>query len=262
MNDHYYFEDVSLLVTHYNRSKSLERLLVSLEQQGCFFKEIVVSDDCSNEEHIDYMEKLRTKFDFTLVIADRNGGLGKNMNKGQDAVKTPYTLYVQEDFIALDGSCTHLQRGKQLLDERADFDMVRFYAYVNYPFLKPYKYGFSEMIFRFWSPGLDKFPYYSDHPHLRRNTFTGKFGRYPEGLSGDKTEFIMMMSFLRNNGKAYFFNDYKGVFEQANTAIEPSTMKRGLLRNSSNVFIVFIRTIYRYLNYYFGYLFGRPLWLS
>ncbi|SEK62362.1 glycosyltransferase [Parapedobacter koreensis] len=262
MNTRHYFEDVSLLVTHYNRSKSLERLFVSFERQGCFFREIIVSDDCSNEEHLRFIEKLRANFDFTLVSAKQNGGLGSNMNKGQDAVKTPYTLYVQEDFIALDGSCLHLQNGRKLLEERADFDMVRFYAYVNYPFLKPDKNGFSEMVFKLWSPGLDKFPYYSDHPHLRRSTFTDKFGRYPEGLSGDKTEFIMMMSFLRNSGKAFFFNDYKGVFEQANTAVEPSTMKRGFFRNSSNVFIVFIRTIYRYLNYYFGYLSGRPLWLS
>lgn len=195
MNGNYYFEDITLLVTHYNRSTSLERLLTSLERQGCSFREIVVSDDCSAESHLVHIAQLKQRFGFKLVTSPKNGGLGHNINKGQDVVSTPYTLYVQEDFVALDGCGAHLKNGWKLLEERANVDMVRFYAYNNFPYLTPYKHGFSEMRFHIMSPGLAKFTYYSDHPHLRRSTFAKKFGRYLEGKAVEKTEFAMMMSF-------------------------------------------------------------------
>jgi glycosyltransferase involved in cell wall biosynthesis len=245
-----YFDEVSLLVTHYNRSKSLERLLYQLEVLGLVFKEIVVSDDSSSIDHLEYLKNLQENYNFTLVRGPTNRGLGNNLNKGQDAVRTPYTLYIQEDFIPQDEFAQSFKDALSLLNERKDFDMARFYAYKEYPYLKNYKYGFSEMLYKWWYPGLGKFAYYSDHPHLRRSSFFDKFGRYPEGISGDKTEFKMMMSVLRNNGKFFFYKKYKSLLEQANSSSEPSTMSRNIWRQSDNFMIGWIRTIYRYLNYY------------
>jgi len=246
------FDDVSLMITHYNRSRSLERLLSELKKANCSFNTIIVSDDSSAAEHIEYINTLHAEYDFELLTGPVNKGLGNNLNKGQDAVKTPYTLYIQEDFIPLENFATHLKNGLSLLKEREDFDMVRFYAYSKYPYLKEYKYGFSEMLFKWWYPGLDKFAYYSDHPHLRRSTFFQKFGRYLEGTSGDKTEFSMMMSFIKHGGKAFFYEKHKSVLEQANSESEPSTMTRDKWRNSDNFFIRHIRTLYRYANCYSG----------
>lgn len=251
------FEEVTLMITHYNRSKSLERLLGEIKAAGCSFSAIVVADDCSAAEHLEYIKGLHQDYDFELVSGPVNKGLGNNLNKGQDAVKTPYTLYIQEDFTPLEGFRAHLENGLSLLKERADFDMVRFYAYNKYPYLKPYQFGFSEMLFKWWYPGLDKFAYYSDHPHLRRSTFFQKFGRYLEGVSGDKTEFSMMMSFLRNGGKAFFYEQHKSILDQVNSADEPSTMTRNRWRNSENFFVRQIRTVYRYVNCYTGLWFGK-----
>jgi glycosyltransferase involved in cell wall biosynthesis len=92
------FQDTTLLITHYNRSESLERLLTSFEDLNCRFGDIVVSDDGSKPEHLTKVKSLANRFNFTLVTTPVNKGLGNNINKGQDAVKTPYTLYVQEDF--------------------------------------------------------------------------------------------------------------------------------------------------------------------
>ena len=245
-----HFADVTLLITHYNRSKSLERLLNKLAAARCSFGEIVVSDDCSVTTHLNHVEVLSKQFGFKLVTSLQNKGLGNNMNKGQDAVTNPYTLYVQEDFIPLENFIVRLADGQSLLEEHSSFDMVRFYAYECYPHLKYYKAGFSEMLFKWWYPGLGKFAYYSDHPHLRRSGFLDKFGRYIEGTSGDKTEFSMMMSFLKKQGKAFFYNEYKSVFEQVNSSLEPSTMKRNMWRNSNNIAIRLVRVAYRYLNYY------------
>src|SRR5688572_15299793 len=94
----YYFKGVTLMVTHYNRSRSLERLLNSFKNLNCTFEDIVVSDDGSKPEHQEYIKSLHNMFTFRLITTEKNKGLGNNINKGQDAVKTKYTLYVQEDF--------------------------------------------------------------------------------------------------------------------------------------------------------------------
>src|SRR5690606_18533315 len=95
----YYFEEISLLITHYNRSSSLERLLAAFKKLDCRFKEVIVSDDGSKIEHLNALIELRNEYGFTLITSPENKGLGNNINKGQDAVVTPYTLYVQEDFM-------------------------------------------------------------------------------------------------------------------------------------------------------------------
>jgi glycosyltransferase involved in cell wall biosynthesis len=239
------FKLITLLITHYNRSQSLERLLKSFATQQISFGDIVVSDDGSKPGHVDYLKSIEKQYNFRLITTPKNAGLGNNINKGQDAVKTSYTLYVQEDFDPKPGFAGHLKDAFDIMEERQDIDLVRFYAYFKYPYLKPFRNGFSEMVFKIWYPGYRKFHVYSDHPHLRRSTFFEKFGRYPEGIKGDKTEFTMAKSFLKNKGKAMFYEDFKGLFDQINSTDEPSTMTRSDLRQSSNFFISLARAIYR-----------------
>lgn len=247
------FDAVTLLITHYNRSQSLERLLKTFNEQGIVFGDIVVSDDGSKPEHLDRLKAMAEVYHFRLITTPVNKGLGNNINKGQDEVKTPYTLYVQEDFDPFPGYDKHLADALEIMNERPDIDMVRFYAYFKYPYLKPFKKGFSEMMFAIWKPGYRKFHVYSDHPHLRRTTFFNKFGRYAEGLKGDRTEFLMAQSFLKNKGKAMFYEDYKGLFDQVNSSDEPSTMKRSDLRQSTNPFIAVLRAIYRNVKHTYEY---------
>lgn len=219
----YNFPDTTLLITHYNRSASLERLLTTFERLGCGFADIVVSDDASKQEHIDRMVALQDRFPFRLITTPKNGGLGNNINKGQDAVKSEYTLYVQEDFEPSDIFPEHFQDALQFMREDRELDIVRFYAYFAYPTLRPFGKGFSLMEYRFWDMSHLKFYYYSDHPHLRRSTFLQKFGRYPEGLNVDITEYTMAVHFLQKKGKGLFYNDFTKLFYQKNSADEPST---------------------------------------
>jgi glycosyltransferase involved in cell wall biosynthesis len=239
------FSKITLLTTHYNRSKSLQRLLQSFKDQQITFGDIVVSDDGSKPEHIDYLKSIQDEYKFRLITTPQNRGLGNNINKGQAAVETPYTLYVQEDFDPLVNCEVHLTDALAMMEEREDIDLVRFYAYFKYPYLKPYKDGFSEMLFSIWYPGYRKFHYYSDHPHLRRSTFLQKFGKYKEGIKSDRTEFLMSISVIKHKGKGLFYEDFKGMFDQINTEDEPSTVKRSDLRQSSSPVIGVIRAIYR-----------------
>ena len=81
----------------------------------------------------------------------------------------------------------------------------------------------------------------------------------PKGYNIEKAEFMMTMSFLKNKGKAIFYEDYKGLFDQLNTSAEPSTMKRGSLKLSGNFFISFVRDIYRHIKYNYDYLTAKKI---
>lgn len=256
-NTGHYFKDVTLLVTHYNRSSSLERLLQTFQEQHCSFGDIVVSDDGSKPEHLEAAENLKDKYAFRLITTPKNKGLGNNINKGQDAVKTPYTLYVQEDFIPAPAFAEHFQDSLKIMNKEPDLDIIRYYAYGAYPYLKPYGLGFSEMIFKSWFLKYTKIYVYSDHPHLRRSSFLQKFGRYAEGLKGDKTEYMMCISFIQNKGRGLFYNDYKSLFFQKNTSDEPSTMTRSSWRQSKGPLIRVVRDVYRQLKYNFDLNFTK-----
>jgi glycosyltransferase involved in cell wall biosynthesis len=256
-NSFYHFEDVTLLVTHYNRSSSLARLLKAFSDINCSFGDIVVSDDGSKKEHLEKVEQLQDNYNFQLITTPVNKGLGNNINKGQDAVKTKYTLYIQEDFIPKPLFGERFKDAVEIMEGRRDIDFVRFYAYYNYPYQKNYRHGFSEMIFKPWYLGYIKFFFYSDHPHLRRSSFFQKFGRYEEGLKGDVTEYRMMMSVLKKKGKGMFYSDYRGLFDQKNSEEEPSTMKRNYWRESRNPFVTAARHCYRHVKFNFDYAFGN-----
>lgn len=254
MNKEYFFGDVTLLITHYNRSQSLEQLLLSFEALGCAFGDIVVSDDGSKPEHIDYLLQLQKKHEFRLITTPHNRGLGNNINKGQDAVQTPLTLYVQEDFTPTAIFPESFTHALDIMREKPENDVVRFYAYFEYPYLKNPRNGYYEMDFKVWKPGYRKFYAYSDHPHLRRSDFFEKFGRYIEGRKGDFTEYSMMMSFLKKHGRAYFYKDYTGLFVQKNSESEPSTMSRENWRQTDRFPVKQIRDLYRHLKFNFDYL--------
>jgi len=226
---------------------------------GFVFGDIVVSDDGSRPEHLAALHKLQKTTPFRLIQTPVNKGLGNNINKGQDAVKTSYTLYVQEDFVPKPLFAARFKDALNLMEERLDLDMVRFYAYFKYPYLKPIEKGFSEMVFSPfpWYWGYRKFYSYSDHPHLRRSNFLEKFGRYPEGIKGDATEYKMMMSFLQKKGKGLFYEDFQGLFDQVNSEEEPSTMKREYWRQTDNPFITFIRNVYRYIKFNYDLHFSK-----
>lgn len=249
MSTGHHFNNIALLITHYNRSSSLERLLTSFQRLNITFGETIVSDDASNKVHAQKLLELKRRYGFTLVSTPVNKGLGNNLNKGQSAVNSPYTLYVQEDFVPTDKFLSHFLDAVSILEEEKDIDIARFYAYAPYPYLKPYKNGFSKMVYKPYFLDKNKIYNYSDHPHLRRHTFFDRFGRYTEGIKSDKTEYQMCLSFIQNKGKAIFFDDYKSLFIQENSSAEPSTVQRSDWRQNDSLIISLVRLVYRQVKY-------------
>lgn len=242
----YSFDNVTLLITHYNRSASLERLLRAFRDLGCLFGDIVVSDDGSKAEHVEKIKTFQSDYAFRLVTTRVNKGLGNNINKGQDAATTPYTLYVQEDFVPKAIFPTHFRDALDIMDQEKEIDLVRFYAYFPYPYRKPYKKGYSEIFFHKapWYGNHLKFYFYSDHPHLRRSNFFEKFGRYTEGQSGDQTEYRMSLSFIHHKARGLVFDAFTTLFDQVNSSDEPSTMNRSDWKQGRSIPVRLARYLY------------------
>ncbi|MVM34781.1 glycosyltransferase [Spirosoma sp. HMF4905] len=253
----YYFPDVTLLITHYNRSHSLENLLITFQRLNCRFGDIVVSDDCSKEPHRTYLTQLQHTWGFQLITTPVNKGLGNNINKGQDAVKTPYTLYVQEDFEAMPKFPEKMVEALSIMKQESKFDYIRFYGYLRFPYLKPFNASFSEFFIPSWAINYKKLYIYSDHPHLRRSSFLEKFGRYVEGIHSDQTEYRMSISFIQKKGQGLFYNNYTELFQQKNSQSEPSTIHRERWTFSRNLFIATARYIYRHIKINYDIRFMR-----
>lgn len=253
------FPEVSLLITHYNRSESLENLLKSFRSLNCTFGEIVVSDDGSIHKHGIRLKELQQDYEFKLIETPVNKGLGNNINKGQDAISKKYTLYIQEDFEPSTNFPEKFQNALHFMDADDELDIVKFYAYFPHPYLKNFNRDFSEMYINKFALNYHKIYFYTDHPHLRRSNFFDKFGRYPEGLKGDITEYKMCISFLQNNAKGLFYKDYANLLTQKNSEHEPSTMTRNSWKQNQNFIIKLIRDVYRQLKYNFDILSMKPL---
>ena len=258
LNNH--FEEVTLLITHFNRPKSLLRLLRSVEELSMSFGEVLVSDDCSNPENLVDLEKLNKEGKIRLLTSAKNGGLQRNLNKAHRAVLTLFTLYIQEDFVPYPEFVSKFKTSLDLLKADEGLDMVRYYSYYKYPYITPVSDGFSEMNFSFFSWGWRKFALYSDHPHLRRSTFVRKFGKFKEGINSDKAEFWMMMSVLQNKGRGLLYDQFRDLFDQKND-MESSSLNRAdwteKRRFSKNIFIIIVRQLYRHIGFHTKYLFFK-----
>jgi len=228
--------NTSLLITHYNRSESLGILLQRIEDLQIKFFEIIVSDDCSNNLHLQQLKNLQKRIPFTLLTTPKNKGLGASLNTLHNHATSDYLLYVQEDFVPGKALAPVLDKGHKLLHNHPQWDLIRFYAFpwAQFPYQKKFKDGFNELIFSLsplYASHL-KFFVYSDHPHLVRKSFTQKFGAYKENVRPDVAEQTMCRSFLKNNGKALFYEQNQTLFEHENTEEEP-----GYQRNKSSLSI-------------------------
>jgi glycosyltransferase involved in cell wall biosynthesis len=246
---------VTLLITHYDRSHSLERLLKAFENEGIQFESVIVSDDGSDHYHTQKIYALREQYHFQLVLSDKNRGLGHCLNKGQSAVTTPLTLYVQEDFIPTEKFKEVYRTAVELFNKDKTLDIIRFFSNFRYPYLAPYKNQFSRMYLPKLGLNYKKIYLYSDGPHLRRSNFLEKFGPYRESIHGDRTEYWMCISFIKNGGQGLFYDDFRSLFLHINTSEEPSRMERPEWNPKPNFFYVVVQYIYRQLRYNFDIVF-------
>ncbi|MCX2574881.1 glycosyltransferase [Pedobacter sandarakinus] len=255
-----HLNNTSLIITHYNRSESLRGLLQRLATLEITFAEILVSDDCSDAHHLKQLKQLSQQFGFRLFTTPVNKGLGASLNVLHTNARSDYFFYVQEDFVPGIALADALKKGSTLL-EKEHWDIIRFYAFpwAQFPYQRKYRDGFNKLLFSispYYASHL-KFFVYSDHPHLKRKTFTDKFGPYKENVKGDETENAMCRSFLKHDGKALLFAENQSLFDHENTEEEPAQARstgQGIarLRNTKPIYWLYLR--FRVFRETFSYL--------
>ena len=244
-----FHSNITLLITHYNRPHSLMRLLERLNALNLSFAEIIVSDDGSQAGNLKELYELQKEYNYKLLPAPENKGLGNNINKGQDKVNTEFTLYLQEDFIPTPEFREVLMNSVELFQEDPELDLIRYFSQVIYPYTKTYKKNFLQMYIPPFAMQYHKIHMYSDTPHLRRTSFFSKFGRYRENIPSDRMEYWMCVSFIQNKGKCLISTASNTLFLHVNFSEEPSTINRVMWKQKNNFLIRFLRNTYRQLKY-------------
>lgn len=89
---------VSIIVPVYNNSKEeLKRCIHSLVQQTYTDIEVIVIDDGSEEETIQYEYKLAEMHACVRVVTQENAGVSKARNRGMEEAKGEYVCFVDAD---------------------------------------------------------------------------------------------------------------------------------------------------------------------
>lgn len=185
--------DLQVVFITYNRSQLLSQSLARIRQQPELQGvQVICSDDCSTEEHQQAIAKMG--FD-KVVSAPKNGGLGRNNNKGLRASDSKYQLMVQDDCMLLDVQA--VLNSAAILEGDPSIGMVRLHGDPShFPLLEREVHGVRYWVADHTAPAYeaqkDTLPrrrVYSDQPHVRRRELhESVVGYYAEGIPMEKTE--------------------------------------------------------------------------
>jgi glycosyltransferase involved in cell wall biosynthesis len=193
MSFHFNPSDLQVVFITYNRSHLLAQSFARIRQarplQGV---KVLCSDDCSKPEH----QQAISRMGFDQVVgALRNGGLGRNNNKGLRACTSKYQLMVQDDCMLLAPKA--VVDAVAVLEGDPSVGMVRMHGDPT-PFplqereVNGVRYWVADHTAQAYEALKHELPrrrVYSDQPHVRRRELHERVvGYYAEGLPMEKTE--------------------------------------------------------------------------
>lgn len=210
---------VSIVFITYNRSDILAQTVQAMKAWPGFEQATTIcSDDCSQPEH---QARIRAMGFDKVLIPEKNGGLGRNNNKGLRAVETDYVLMIQDDCELLDPSC--IDKAIRILDADSSIGMVRLMGEpVHFPLSKKRVGDLEYWVCDHLSDAYQalkqqprRVRVYSDHPQLRRRAVHQSLvGYYAEGVPMESTEMdyedrvdqqsSFFVAFLSNIENSYF----------------------------------------------------------
>jgi CDP-glycerol glycerophosphotransferase len=101
---------ISVVVPAFNAADTIEGTISSLlSQTGADF-EVVVIDDCSNDNTLEVLRTIQESHSFKVLQNDENLGHGGSRNKGIDASYGQYIVFVDADDQLIPGSLEAIQR--------------------------------------------------------------------------------------------------------------------------------------------------------
>lgn len=186
-------KDLTVLFITYNRSDLLSISYQAIRSSKLLAgARVICSDDCSKPEHLDVTRRLG--FD-RMITTERNGGLGRNNNKGLRASDTPYILMVQDDCKMVNDEA--VCKAVRVLQADPSVGMVRLYGNpTHFPLIEKKADGLSYWVadhtseaYQQVKQGPIRHRVYSDQPHVRRRELHEKvLGFYAEGAPMEQTE--------------------------------------------------------------------------
>ncbi len=211
---------LSILITSYNRPAALQKCVEAIREiDWPVSVEVVVSDDASTPEALSEIKQIKG-IDH-LLTAQKNLGLGGNLNKVLKAAKGEFVLYCQEDFLLEEKIAPVIAEAIKLIREH-QLEMVRFQANYHFPKLVSLTTHIFAIPHFSWKNFLFNTFQYSDNPFITRNGFFKDLGYFLEGVRSDygEAEFaIRVVAFKKRIGitKPYF--------------VKPNEKEQSTLRN-------------------------------
>lgn len=186
-------QDLQVVFITYNRSELLAET-VRLFRAVPGFKGIalICSDDGSAPEHQERIKSLN--FDH-VAWAPRNGGLGRNNNKGLKASTSKYQLMVQDDCVVVDPEAVF--KAVAVLEADPTIGMVRLNGdATHFPLTQRRAGNVDYWVVEHTSQAYAELKAqpvrrraYSDQPHIRRRELhESAVGYYAEGVPMERTE--------------------------------------------------------------------------
>lgn len=215
---------LSVLITHYNRPKALQKCLEAILKLNfnCLI-ELVVSDDGSEPENLRAIQQLQIDH---LVTTSKNQGLASNLNRGIKACTGDFIMYVQEDFIIKPEILNVLPESMDLISN-GQLDMVRYRANYVFQHLIPV----SQHIFRiprfsFKNFNINTFQY-SDNPFLTTRSFFESLDYFLENTSGPYGETEFAIRVLKSKAKIGIADkNYFAANTESSSVMVTTTIKR------------------------------------
>ena len=94
------YADISVIIPCYNSSKTIERAIESVINQTLLPKEIIVVDDCSNDNTLELLnnfKKKNLKFNIVILSLEKNVGAASARNRAWDIAKYDFIAFLDSD---------------------------------------------------------------------------------------------------------------------------------------------------------------------
>lgn len=88
---------VSVIIPTYNSQLTIERCLMSISAQTYPFIEIIVVDDCSNDNTVEIVKKYEMTHRVLLIQQNQNSGAGSSRNMGLSVANGKYIAFIDSD---------------------------------------------------------------------------------------------------------------------------------------------------------------------
>ncbi len=90
---------LSIIIPNYNKGTSLDRCLASIKKQVNDCVEVIIVDDCSNDESIEIIKKYK---DFKILRNKDNLGVAYSRNAGIEIARGNYITFIDSDDFVFD----------------------------------------------------------------------------------------------------------------------------------------------------------------